>query len=255
MQLRTRVSPASLFAAAAVLSTVLAWHAQRELAGRPAAAPPPSAAPVVASEEPQQIQDSAAYREDGGEDHADEEPGPGAPGAILDHLELGWMPKGYVRSADHDTTMMLANVVESWAADDSNEPRIEYRKGVVFVRSAEDRGDDGPYPRSAAPQDTRVCGEASTWLRAALQKRLANEVVTCDRNVCSYSGSEYAPDGYLVFREIETDEETHWVLEAWVEIYRAGLSPDDAARNRADVVRALRHEQSTSCPGEPDGTY
>lgn len=267
MQLRTRVTLGSLFAASAVLSTALAWHAQQQLAARPRPAtatvagaftePPPAAATV----DPQQPRAAAldpqphAAAEQDPEQGEGDPPDPDAPTTTLDSLDLAWLPNGYVRGVGPDKTAALAQLVEAWAANDSDEPRIEYRKGVVFARSTEDRGDDGPYPRSAQPQDQRVCGEASTWLRESLRRRLANETLTCDRNVCSYGGMEYAPDGFLVFREITVDGEPQWALDAWIEVYRAALDPDSAARNRAEVVRALRHQLRTSCAGEPPGAY
>jgi hypothetical protein len=273
MQLRTRVSMGSLFAATAVAATVLAWRAQQAQPVAPALAVTPIPVATVASDtaapgqdsdtagqgaaapEPGAAQDSIVGSDAEGNGDGDEAPGPDAPSAILDKLDLAWLPKGYVRDAGADKTQGLAQLVEAWAASDSDEPRIEYRKGVVFARSTEDRGDDGPYPRSAAPQGQRVCGDASVWLRTALRERLANDVLTCDRNVCMYGGSEYAPDGYLVFRPVTIDGEPTWALDAWVEVYRAALGPETADRNQAEVVRALKAQVGTSCAGEPAGAY
>ena len=261
MVLPMRASLGGLFAASAVLATGLAWHEHRarhrqatndeviEWVARTSAAdsaPPPSPA---ATNEPQQLPDSGQDPEEG------EAPGPDAPSATIADVDLAWLPKGYVRDVGHDKTAELAQLVEAWASSDSEEPRIEYRKGVVFARSEEDRGDEGPTPRSAQVQDQRVCGEASVWLRDSLRRRLANETLTCDRNVCSYGGGEYAPDGYLVFHEVDMDGEPQWALDAWIELYRAGINPDIAHQNEADVVRALRHERTTSCAGEPAGAY
>lgn len=258
MQLRTRVSLGSVFAASAVGATVLAWHAQcampepRTLVLEPIL-PAIAPAPVVTAQpEPQASPPEAAVDET---DNEGEAPGPDAPSATLDHLELDWMPAGYVRHVGAAKTQELAQLVEAWAASDGDEPRVEYRKGVVFARSAEDRGDDGPYPRSANPQGERVCGEASVWLRTALRERLANEVLTCDRNVCMYGGMEYAPDGYIVFRPVTIDGETTWALDAWFETYRAALDPATVDRNQAEVVRALKAQAGTSCAGEPAGAY
>jgi hypothetical protein len=252
MQLRTRLSLGSLFAASAVLSTILAWHAQRQPAPQIVVAPMPivQAAPVAAPAEAASTDEPTDTGDSEGE-----APGPDAPSATIAKLDLAWMPNGYVRDVGDDKTTALAQLVEGWAASDSEEPRILYRKGVVFARSEEDLGGDGPYPRSVHVQDQRVCGEASVWLRAALQRRLANDSVTCDRNVCSYSGGEYAPDGFLVFHEIDLDGEKQWTLDAWIEVYRADLSSETIAQNQADVVRALRHEADTSCAGEPAGAY
>ncbi len=263
MQLRTRVTLGSLFATTAVLSTALAWHAQRQLAARAAPTPAPTpaatpaAAPAAADPEPPAAPDEPLLSaSDPDQEQAEgDPPAPGAPTTTLDTLDLAWLPKGYVRDVGHDKTAALAQLVEAWAGSNSDEPRIEYRKGVVFARSTEDRGDDGPYPRSARPQDQRVCGEASTWLRESLRRRLANETLTCDRNICSYGGMEYAPDGLLVFREITIDGEPQWALDAWIEVYRAALDPETAAQDQAEVVHALRHQLSTSCAGEPPGAY
>jgi len=267
----------SLFAASAVVATVLAWHAQ-EAQPEPAMLvvepiPAANAAPEAQAQEPAAADDEQSTAEPGaaqdsivgadaedtegneGNEAGDEAPGPEAPSATIDKLDLAWLPKGYVRDVSHDKTAILAQLVEMWAASDYDEPKIEYRKGVVFARSTEDRGDDGPYPRSAGPQGQRVCGEASVWLRTALRERLANEMLTCDRNVCSYGGSEYAPDGYLVFRPVDVEGEPTWALDAWVEVYRAALSPATADRNQAEVVRALKTQTGTGCAGEPTGAY
>ena len=260
----------SLFAATAVAATALAWRAQREQPVAPTLVVAPIPVATAATPAAQDsdtagqaldtsTQDSivGADAEDNGDGNADGDgaPGPDAPSAILDKLDLAWLPKGYVRDVGHDKTAILAQLVQMWAASDYDEPRIEYRKGVVFARSTEDRGDDGPYPRSAGPQGQRVCGDASVWLRTALRERLANDVLTCDRNVCMYGGSEYAPDGYLVFRPVEIDGEPTWALDAWVEVYRAALGPETADRNQAEVVRALKAQVGTSCAGEPAGAY
>lgn len=250
MLLHTRVTLASLFAGSAVLSTILAWHAQHPVATQLVVAPMPIVQTVPAPAPP-----PPTTRDELETETVDEPPGPQAPIASVGPLELGWMPEGYVRDVGPDKTESLAQAIVAWATTDSQQPRIEYRKGVVFARSTEDRGDDGPYPRSAGPRGDRVCGEASVWLRQALRQRLEDEVLTCDRNVCSYGGMEYAPDGYLVFREIDLGGGPEWALDAWVETYRAALDPATAARNQAEVVHALRHELTTSCAGEPTGAY
>jgi hypothetical protein len=263
MQLRTRASLGGLFAVSAVAATALAWHVQRtaptcstRVIDVPVAAQTPVGAQVPVGVPVPAVQPAApAPEDDAGDDLSAEAPGPDAPCATIDKLELAWMPKGYVRDVGAEKTTALAQLVEAWAASDSQEPRIEYRRGVVFARSDEDRGDDGPYPRSAQAQGQRVCGDASVWMRAALRERIANAVLTCDRNVCSYGGMEYAPDGYLVFREVTIDGETTWALDAWVEMYRAALPAAAADRNRAQVVSAMKRLATTACGGEPAGAY
>lgn len=263
MVLRTRLSLGSLFAASAVVATALAWHEHRAhqrhatqdeiiaWAARTSAADnaPPAESPI-ATDEPQQLPDSELHAEGGGE-----APGPDAPSATVDKLDLTWLPAGYVRDVGDDKTAALAQLVEDWAVSSSDDPRIVYRRGVVFARSAEDRPDDGPYPRSVQPQGTRVCGEASVWLRDSLRQRLANEALTCDKNVCSYCGGEDAPDGFVIFRELDIDGRHTWALDAWIEVYRDDLSSETIAQNQAEIGRALRHELRTSCAGEPAGAY
>jgi hypothetical protein len=248
MQLRTRVKLGSLFATSAVLAAVLAWHAQRQSTPKLVVAPMPiaQAAPAPQVTEPESV----------ATERSEEAPEPDTlPRASVGDVPLEWLPKGYLQDVTGEQTAELASLVQGWAASNSDEPRIEYRKGVVFARSTEDRGDDGPYPRSAAPQDMRVCGEASVWLRSALRERLANDEITCAKNVCMVGGMEYAPDSYLVFRPVTYNDEPAWRLDAWIEVYRAALDEQTAERDQGEVVRALRHQLSTSCAGEPAGYY
>lgn len=60
---------------------------------------------------------------------------------------------------------------------------------------------------------------------------------------------------YLVFRPVTYNDEPAWALDARVEVYRAALSEQNAERNQGEVVRALRHQLSTSCAGDPAGYY
>lgn len=226
MHLRTRLSLGSLFAASAVLSTILAWHA------RPRPAPPPSAVVVAA-----------------------EAPGPDPASATIARLDLDWLPAGYVREGQRTTE--LAPSVVHWVIDDIEPPAIEYRAGVIYASSTEavdPRFADGN--RAAQPQDLRVCGTASRWLRDSLREQLQGETLICDRNVCSYSGGiAYAPDGFIIFHRLTDTDDSVWALDAWIEVYRTDLPTEIVARNEAQVVRALRHQLSTSCAGEPDGYY
>ena len=262
MQLRTRVSLGSLFAASAVAATALAWHErvvsqQRSGVVERVAAPAVEPQAAMEAQAPGAASTDEAAGDEGTGDTTDEgeAPGPDAPSATIAALDLAWFPGEYLLDVGHERTAELAQLVEAWAANDSQEPRIEYRRGVVFARSTEDRGDDGPYPKSAGPQGRRVCGDASVWLRSALRERLANEELTCDRNVCSYGGAEYAPDGYVVFRPVTIDGEATWALDAWVETYAAALPPKMAHDNEEEVIGALDRLASTRCAGEPVGAY
>ena len=172
-------------------------------------------------------------------------------------VDLAWLPKSYIRDVTPDQTRELADVVNGWLADDQA-PAIEYRRGVVRVHSDEDRGDEPPYPRSAAASGERVCGEPAIWMRDALRQRLQSMGpgdLTCSHNVCSYGGAEYAPSGYLFFHATTYMDEQIWVLDAWVEVYSAALSEDIVEKNDADVVRLMKRAASTSCSGEPAGMY
>jgi hypothetical protein len=168
------------------------------------------------------------------------------------------LPAAYHHALTADEAADLAAFVNAWIAQTDDRPQsppsIEYRRGVVFVENEEDRADDGPYPRSAGREAERVCGTASTWLRAALLDELRGRDVTCAGNVCTYAGQEYAPSGYLVFRPIAgAGGSRAWALEAWVQVYEVfGGGADDSV---AFVTSSLRRLARTRCPGEPAGAY
>jgi hypothetical protein len=249
MILWTRVSLASLFAAAALAATGLAWHASSKtcsLALPPAAQLDPD--PPVAAADADPTPEAVAAGDDGGADS--EEAGLMA---VTADLDLAWMPGGYVRTltSEQDT---LTQFINGWLTG-GQAPAIEYRRGVARVHSDEDRGDEGPYPRSASAAGDRICGEPAIWMRDALRERLSRTGLTCSHNVCSYGGAEYAPTGYVIFRPVTIDDQQLWALDAWVEISEAALPTDVRAMNRTDVVRLMRRVASTSCAGEPAGAY
>lgn len=155
-------------------------------------------------------------------------------------------------AADADALRVL---VGAWLSDErAAGPGIEHRRGVVHIESEEDRGDEGPYPRSAAPEAARVCGSATGWLRTYLREALAwqADALVCDGNVCCYDGMEYAPSGYVVFHHGPGDD-APWTLDAWVEVYTAALGPDYADANLRFVRRAIRRLARGDCAGEPPG--
>ena len=200
------------------------------------------------------------------------EPEPPAPAPPVDDarmsrvavgdVDLAWLPKSFViatkRSPEMpsfdmqlERTSELAAFVDSWIAGTGQPPRIAYRRGVVFAESAEDRGDDGPYPRSAGVEGMRVCGTASTWLRNALRAEMEHETVECHQNVCAFGGMEYQPRSYAVFHW----QDSEWYLDAWANVFSAGLPPDTAQRNYRDTAAAMKRVATTGCPGEPAGAY
>ena len=123
---------------------------------------------------------------------------------------------------------------------------------MLHVESAEDRGDDPPYPRSAEPEAARVCGSPAAWLRTYLREVLTwqGSELACDGNICCYGGMEYAPRGYVAFHHGPGDD-APWTLDAWVEVYDAGLGPAYADANVRFVDRALRRLVHGQCAGEP----
>lgn len=143
----------------------------------------------------------------------------------------------------------------AWIAGaDARAPGIAHRRGVLHVESAEDRGDDPPYPRSAEPEAARVCGSPAAWLRTYLREVLTWQggELACDGNICCYGGMEYAPRGYVAFHHGPGDD-APWTLDAWIEVYDAGLGPAYADANIRFVERALRRLVHGHCAGEPAG--
>jgi hypothetical protein len=238
MIIATRITLGLGLVAGVACTSVLAWRGlvRHEV--------PPSAAQVVPSEEEEM------YEEHNLDPEAPE------PRTTIGVVGLDWMPSGYVREVSEDRTRDLAQFLDAWTANDfAPAPRIEYARGVVFAHSTEDRGDDGPTPRSASAESSHVCGTQATWMRAALRATLVHRELVCENNVCSYDGMEYAPHGYLVFRAVTIDGEPTWALDAWVEVYDAGLSSEVATKNVADVARAMKRLREATCAGEPAGAY
>ena len=267
MILWTRVSLVSFFAAAAVAATGLAWRASSRTCPVPRHAEPQALpAPAVADEPAEPTPEAIAAGDDGAAnvpvtaeptDDSDAVDSPAASIAVRGELYLDWFPRSYVHDVTDDQATDLLDVVNSWVSG-GIPPHVQYRRGVVRVHSDEDRGDDPPYPRSAAAFGERICGEPATWMSDAIRQRLhwmGPGDITCSHNICSYGGSEYAPTGYLIFRPVTYMDEQTWVLDAWVEVYTAALSSDVVEKNDADVVRLMKRVASTSCPGEPAGMY
>ena len=173
------------------------------------------------------------------------------PTAIHGRCDTSLLPAAYVdRRADADA---LAAAVSSWLADAHQDaPAIDLRRGVVWVESAEDRGDDPPYPRSAAPEAERVCGTHAQWLRTALRDELSWRIdLQCDGNVCCYGGMEYAPDGLVVFRRVKNGDQDGWAIDAWVQVYDRALSADVVEANQRWVTGSLKKLGRGTCAGEP----
>lgn len=150
-----------------------------------------------------------------------------------------------------DAAELRALVTDWITSDRAVPPGLAWSRGVLFVESEEDRGDDPPYPRSAAAEARRVCGTDAEWMREAvrhaLDVRAGGEALTCDGNVCCHGGMEYAPVGYVAFRRIDD----RWVLDAWVETYVAALGEEYVRANHRFVDRAIARLHATGCPGEP----
>lgn len=176
------------------------------------------------------------------------EPEPPPPrGSCSEHL----LPASLVHDVSDADAEELAALVARWTADhDTWRPPVVYRRGVVHVESEEDRGDDGPDPRSAGAESQRACGSEATWLRSHVRQRLAASGFVCDGNVCCYGGSEYNPVGYVVFRR---DADVTWSLDAWVQLDVAALADFVVEENTRYVREALRRLDGGRCPGEPAG--
>jgi hypothetical protein len=202
--------------------------------------------PAPADEPPRQVVAS--------DDPTPDEP-PEPPAAVAGEIsELAWVP-GVDSKLSTDDAAELVDFVDSWIRGDGLDPAIEYRKGVVFAESREDRGDDGPPPRSAEPEAYRLCGTQSVWMRQSLKAAVENNPLTCSRNVCWYGGSEYTPSGYLLFHRYKTvDDQQTWALDAWIQLYDAALPPTTVHHNENDILELIERLPKT-CKGEPLGAY
>jgi hypothetical protein len=167
--------------------------------------------------------------------------------------DLSLFPKAYLdRDANADA---LAASLGGWLADPTKDvPPFELQHGIVWVESAEDRGDDPPYPKSAAPEAERVCGTHAAWMRTALRELLARrDDLVCDGNVCCYGGMEYAPDGFVVFRRVKPGDQVEWVIDAWVQVYDRALGAEVVTANRRWVTSSLKKLATGKCAGERAG--
>ena len=167
----------------------------------------------------------------------------------VDHSE---MPAAYIEQVTAQQTQQLAELVEQWLKEDGRIP-VSYRNGLIFVESAEDRADDGPYPRTAEPEAIHACGSQSLWLRSYIKSQLDFlDHLSCAQNICTYGGMEYAPNGDLIFH-LRADGD--WELRGWVLNYQAALGEAEQIANSASVHDGLMRLRNKRCAGEPDGQY
>ncbi len=155
---------------------------------------------------------------------------------------------GYAKDVSDADTRAIAELVRTWLARTGLPPAIDETRGVLYVQSDEDRGDDPPYPRTADAHSERACGTAAYWLLDSLAARLSHTDLYCCDNVCTYGGMEYAPDGALVFDKRKDrlgDEE--WTITAWTETYTHTLDDPIVRKNLADVARMLARERKKTC--------
>ena len=149
-------------------------------------------------------------------------------------------------------TSELDTFVTAWLTDpNAPAPSIEYRRGILYAKSADDRGDDPPYPRSADPDAKRVCGNAALWLRDYLRARLAYADLSCGEDACESSAAEYVPLQRLTFHRTNDG----WAIDSWTLTYEAALGREYAQENIDFVKTSIAKLAHTSCPGEPAGAY
>ncbi len=88
-------------------------------------------------------------------------------------VDYSSVPAPYIEKVTPEQSAKLAIIVEEWLRDDGRIP-VSYRRGLVYVESTEDRGDEGPYPRSAEPEAIHACGSQALWLRTYIQSSSAS---------------------------------------------------------------------------------
>jgi hypothetical protein len=236
MQILARVSMAAGLAAMTAVGAWLLVHRTDE-GGAPQLVPPPlDEEPVV-----QIAKDNAPPEE---------------PAVIVEDVDgPTWMPPGYIENVSRDQTEDLAAFVQEWLMTDADRPAIDYKRGILYVESDEDRGDDGPYPKSAQAEGKRVCGSEAVWMRTYIREQMKNGGLSCAGNVCTYGGMEYAPTQSLVFKQIGAEDERRWALIAWTQVYEAALVQDVVDANYRTVIASMIKLRDTRCSGEPAGFY
>lgn len=146
----------------------------------------------------------------------------------------------------------LADFLNKWISSGGRAPKIAYKKGVVFIESEEDRGDDPPHPTSVEPEAMRVCGTPALWLRAAAQQHILTYSASCCGFSCTIGDVvEYSPLSQLSF----SLQHGEWVFDSWTSEYIAALSNEDRNRNRRHLELSERRLRDTMCVGEPEGYY
>jgi hypothetical protein len=234
MHLWTRLSVGLLLTIAVATAGGLALH------HRPKPAPPK---PTLSAEELHGPPDSMQVPDEGS---------PEEPFVSFEQVDHSELPAAYIEKVTPEQTQELGELVEQWLQEDGRIP-VSYRRGLVYVESAEDRGDDGPYPRSAEAEAIHACGSQALWLRSYIKQQLGYlDHLSCAQNVCSYGGMEYAPNGDLIFH-LRADGE--WELRGWVLNYQAALGEAEQKANSASVHAGLMKLRTKTCAGEPDGQY
>ncbi len=222
----------------------------------PAECPPCAESTGAVAVQPQPQPDPEPEQEP---DQPIEEP----PGPLVNvgECELDWLPPGIVEDVPAEATEQLVEIVRAWIADPTiSPPAIDSRQGILHAKSEDDLGADPPYPTHTQPGSGRACSSESIWLRDHLRAELARQAsedyggVTCQKNVCCFSGMEYQSDGVVVFRQMPAAEgNPPWVLRASYEVAEAVIGEEYIRANRAYVARELTRLLRGSCPREPAG--
>jgi hypothetical protein len=180
------------------------------------------------------------------------------PVMVAGACESAWVPRELLPAGANRWTEPLVQGMAAWLRGGSEgagaRPRVRNERGVLFAKSNDDSGADGPEPSFAGALARAACGVEVPWLLSHLRDTIAWHLsagpMRCQGNLCCYDAhGEFDSSGLLVFDRTPAGE---WVLVAFAEVADNNtMGPDSVAENRRFVGGELKRLASQRCAREP----